>query len=98
MFIRHRHKLFNTLIQNAATVVFKRWMVRCYTNLEKQNVAQVLAYHDELGFEAYVSKESQAIGWGESLADQARVTGELMKLNVPISAEARVGKRYNEVH
>ena len=100
LYIRHKHKLFNTLVQNAATVVFKKWMVRCYEVTTGKDIAahQVLAYHDELGFEVYTPDEFVAIKYGKYMADQARIVGEDMNLQVPISAEAKVGTRYDEVH
>ena len=99
LYIRHNHKLFNTLIQNAATVIFKRWMVKCYDGARDVNgVAQVLAYHDELGFEIHGPDDAPAHHWGKWFSDQARIVGNDMELNVPISAEYKLGKLYSEVH
>jgi len=75
-------------------------MVRCYEVTTGKDIAahQVLAYHDELGFEVYTPDEFVAIKYGKYMADQARIVGEDMNLQVPISAEAKVGTRYDEVH
>ena len=100
LYIRHKHKLLNTLIQNAATTVFKQWMIECYKyNLSDVGVChQVLAYHDELGFEYYGYKKHLAETRGKSLGKLAQLAADHFKLKIPVSGESKVGHRYSEVH
>ena len=102
LYIRGEHKLLNTLIQSAACVVFKHWMVRCWrlTQNPEQPVVcrQVLAYHDELAWEYYSDNEESAEDMAQTLVLMAHETGVHLGLTVDIDADYSIGTRYSEVH
>ena len=100
LFIRHRHKLMNTLIQNAAAIVFKKWMVECNHLLKSfgSSANQLVAYHDELAFELSGFTEDQADRLGKSLDKLLRGVGEAYDIDVPIASEWKVGGSYDKVH
>ena len=90
--------MLNTLIQNAATIIFKQWMINCYLAYRPTATEQVLAYHDELGWEVYSYAKYDAERMGQEYVEQARNAGRMFDLRVPVEADFKVGKRYNEVH
>lgn len=107
LYIRSKMKLLNTLLQNAAAVVFKNWMIK----LEKfrgmcgifDNVHQLIAYHDELQFEVGQSskgtaKEEVAKEWAKTCEDMSVETGEDLGIKVKIEAEAKIGENWRDCH
>ena len=98
LYIRSRHKLLNTLIQNAATVVFKQWMVLCWLHEEEDMATQILAYHDELAWEIRSYRKETAIMKGEVFCKLAGDAGDDLEVQLPITAAFKVGKSYDEVH
>jgi DNA polymerase I-like protein with 3'-5' exonuclease and polymerase domains len=99
--IRERRKGLNTLLQGGAAVVFKVWMCLIDKWITEEGyshkVHQVIAYHDELQFEI-ASGEEFARLVGEKFVELAGVAGELLKVRVPITGEAKVGKNWAETH
>lgn len=91
LFIRQKNRLLNTLLQNAATVVFKRWMVQL--GELAVNEEQIIAYHDELQYEV---PEEVAEGWAAVCEDTAKAVGIELKIRVPIEAEAKIGMNWGE--
>lgn len=99
LYIRSAHKLLNTLIQNAATIVFKRWMVKCFqhTRTYARNLKQIIAYHDELEWESPYPRDITE-AYAKALVSLIRNVGEELKLNVPLDGDYKIGKNYSEVH
>ena len=101
LFIRGANKLLNSLLQNAAAMVFKKWMVAVDEVrlgwATGHNTQQIIAYHDELQFECRMDKVS-ATAFGEAIVRCAQATGKEMKIRVPIDAEAKVGKNWKDTH
>ena len=99
LYIRSNNKLLNTLLQNAAAIVFKRWMIRISERLaipyEWEGVHQIIAYHDELQFEC---PSRFASPFSKLVKSCAIETGKELKIKVPIGAEAKVGKNWRDTH
>lgn len=100
LFIREIRKLLNSLLQHAAAVVFKMWMVECYLYTEQLNpkCAQVLAYHDEIAFEFYSNNLKFAEKIGNNIIELCKQVGLDLLLNVPLNAEAKYGESWAHVH
>lgn len=103
-YVRNKKDLLNTCLQGNSAIIFKHWMVElnkkrvefCW----KHNVElrQILAYHDELGYELYSEDQKLAEEWGRIAVETAAETGRRFNLNVPIGAEAKVGRNWAECH
>lgn len=99
LYIRQQNRLLNTLLQNAAAIVFKRWMIvlaskRCQPTLNG-SVSQVIAYHDELQFE--VTPELTK-AWMVICEAAALEVGKELNIKVPIEAEAKRGRSWADTH
>ena len=101
LFVRRASTLLNTLLQNAATVVFKKWMVALEEvraeRRYREKVAQMIAYHDELQYRV-VDDEQVITDWSFCCALVAGMVGIDMNLKVPIKAETRIGKTWRDTH
>lgn len=102
LYIRSEHKLLNTLLQNAATTVFKNWMVNCnkvlgFPGAVSKEVLQLLAMHDENQWEV-IGNEERAKKWGALCEDMASRVGIQLGILVPIAAEAKLGRSWGECH
>lgn len=103
-YVRNKKDVLNTVLQGNSAIIFKTWMV----GLEKKRLEfqekygvklrQILAYHDELGFELYEDNPTLAKLWGDICIEEARKVGEEFELNIPIGAEAKVGYNWAETH
>jgi len=91
------HKALNYLLQSAAAVVAKRWMVINNETIKSTGLcaSQLAFIHDELQFECH---PDHADDLSASLVLAAAEAGEYYKLRVPIAAEAKQGKDWSEVH
>ena len=91
------HKGLNYLLQCSAGIVAKRWMVIANDLFAKNNVHthQLAFVHDELQFECE-SKSIIATRYG--LQVSAQLAGEYYNLRCPISADAKHGNSWAEVH
>jgi len=98
LFIREKRKLLNTLLQNAATMVFKRWMVMADEYMKGKPLTQVIAYHDELQIEYGNKGKKQAEIHAKRLCKLALKAGEYYKVQVPTPAEYAIGKSWKDTH
>ena len=89
-----RHKSLNYLLQGAAAIVAKRWMVLVHNQL-LPDCHQLAFIHDELQFECNSNKVEDLKFLLELSAVQA---GEYYKLRCPIAAESKSGMNWAEVH
>ncbi len=105
LYVREKRKLLNTLLQHAATMVFKKWMVLCDEQLELwksdwrvYGIHQVIAYHDELQFEYYHDDVGLAKAAAARLCTLALEAGKFYNVAVDTPAEAMIGKNWRECH
>jgi len=91
------HKALNYLLQSGAGVVAKRWMVINQLHIKELGLCapQLAFIHDELSFEC-PPEHAQDIS--ASLVLSSAEAGEYYKLRVPITAEAKIGANWAEVH
>ena len=91
------HKALNYLLQCSAGIIAKQWMVIANDLFIKNNVHthQLAFVHDELQFEC---KPNSVIATRYGLQAAAQMAGEYYNLRCPISADAKHGKNWAEVH
>ena len=91
------HKALNYLLQCSAGVVAKRWLVIANDLFAKNNVNthQLAFIHDELQFEC---EPKSIIATRYGLQASATLAGEYYNLRCPISADAKHGKTWADVH
>jgi hypothetical protein len=103
-YVRAAKDVLNTCLQGNSAILFKSWMIQCEYErrsfVRERNVQlhQILAYHDELGYELYSDDPILAKEWGDITIDTARKAGESFNLNVPIAAEAKFGLSWRDTH
>ena len=88
------HSALNYLLQSSAGVVAKEWMMVVHSDPIPTS-RQLAFIHDELQFEVEPGYKD---GLGVWLETAAQAAGELLKLRIPIAAEAKVGANWAEVH
>jgi DNA polymerase-1 len=100
--VRDKRKLLNTLVQFASAIIFKEWMIlnqlSIVANSWEKMVMQIIAYHDEIQYEVRHPEELAAIHVGEVFKKNALIIGEKYKINVPIEADAKIGKNWRDCH
>ena len=89
------HKALNYLLQSGAGVIAKRWMLINHLNTRELCCSQLAFIHDELQFEC---DPAHAEALSTSLVQSAEAAGEYYSLRLPISAEAKQGRDWSEVH
>jgi len=91
------HKALNYLLQSAAAVVAKRWMVINNETIKSTGLcaSQLAFIHDELQYEC---APEHARDLSTSLVYAAAAAGEYYNLRIPIAAEAKHGNSWAEVH
>ena len=96
-YVRQDYKLLNTLIQSTAAQIFKVWMFEVNERLPSW-ATQVIAYHDELQFECkeYIKRDVEALG--KTVCKIAEDVGVELGIKVPVTAEAKVGKTWEDCH
>jgi len=91
------HKALNYRLQSGAGCVAKRWMVINQHNIKQLGLcaSQLAFIHDEIQFEC---NPDHATDLSASLVLSSAEAGEYYKLKVPITAEAKIGDNWAEVH
>lgn len=99
VFIRSEHKALNTLIQHAAAVIFKEWMILVHREIiGYKGIGQIIAYHDELEFEVVDGNPALLEVFKDILIDKAKEVTVNFDLKVPVEVDIKVGRNYAEVH
>jgi len=91
------HKALNYRLQSGAGCVAKLWMVINQHNIKQLGLcaSQLAFIHDEIQFEC---NPDHATDLSASLVLSSAEAGEYYKLKVPITAEAKIGDNWAEVH
>ena len=95
--LRSPHMCLNYLLQSGSGVLAKRQMVIVHNHIKELGLcaSQLAFIHDELQFECY---PDHAQDLSASLVLSSAEAGEYYKLRVPITAEAKIGANWAEVH
>jgi DNA polymerase I-like protein with 3'-5' exonuclease and polymerase domains len=91
------HKALNYLLQSSAGIVAKRWMLINNNTIKTTGLcaSQLAFIHDELQFEC---SPEHAQDLQTSLVYSAAAAGEYYNLRIPITADAKQGNNWHEVH
>lgn len=94
------HLMMGMTLQNYETVIMKQANVLWYNRLIKEKIPfkQVNFVHDEYVTEIGTRDRSLAEYVAKVQCDAIRETGELFKLNIPLSGEAKIGLNWLDVH
>ena len=97
VFLTSPHCALNYLLQSSSAVLAKRWMVINNNNIKQLELccSQLAFIHDELQFEC---APEHAKDLSTSLVLSAAEAGEYYRIRCPISAEAKQGDNWSEVH
>ena len=103
-YVRNAKDVLNTCLQGNSAIIFKCWMIlleykrREFVREHKVELHQIIAYHDELQYELYSEDQELANEWGRIACETAAEVGRMFNLNVPIAAEFKCGRSWNETH
>lgn len=93
------HKALNTLLQGAGVTVMTYARVWLAEEIIKNKLTpftrKVLDYHDE---ETYETLFSHSLPVAKLMVDSVVQSGKILKLNIPLDAEAKVGRSWAQIH
>ncbi len=89
-----QHKALNYLLQGSAAIIAKKWMVLANERLP-EHTNQLAFIHDELQFE---TKEEQIKDLKFLLELTAQEAGKFYNMRCPVTAEAKHGGTWADVH
>lgn len=89
--LRTQKDIFSTLNQGTGVFVFDNWV----REMRKRGIKVVFQYHDEVFFYVRKGEEEKTL---KLLEEAMQAVNDMLKLNVPISMEAKFGGSYAEVH
>ncbi len=99
--VRSGHGAINSLLQGAAAIIAKQWVVTTEKNCEKAGLVNgkdfwISAFvHDE---QQITVKEEHAELVSKIAVDSALEAGEFLGVRIPVGAEAKIGKDWWETH
>lgn len=95
--VRSPHAVLNTVLQGAAAIIGKRWVVMLNEQAKKQGIEHhLLAYvHDERQDDVL---EGQEAAFMPLSVDCIRQAGEFYNFRIPLTGEASSGKSWMETH
>lgn len=97
--IRKAHAALNTLLQSAAAILSKRWMVEVELEIERRGwgniVQQLIWYHDELQFDV-VPEYAEEVG--QMVVECINRAGDYFGIKVPLAGEYKIGANWKECH
>jgi DNA polymerase I-like protein with 3'-5' exonuclease and polymerase domains len=97
LYVRSMHSALNLLLQSLGAYISKQWIIVANQKLQHEKIPywQLGWIHDELQMETYPEYADKV---AKILEESAVIAGELLKLNIRIDAEARIGKTWKETH
>ena len=93
---RSEHGQLNVLLQSAAALVAKQWVLLIDKAIKEENLdAEIIAFvHDEV----QIKVKGDADYVGNLARRMAQKAGEYFKFKIPIDAEFRVGRTWADTH
>ena len=97
VFVRSKHSLLNSLIQNAGSVIHKHVTVEVYKGIQVLGLDAhfVGNFHDEIQCEVLEKDVDRYI---QLVLDCIKESGNYFKLRVPMSGEAKIGNNWAQTH
>jgi DNA polymerase I-like protein with 3'-5' exonuclease and polymerase domains len=97
--VRKAHAALNTLLQSAAALLSKRWMVEVDMEIERRGwrnkVQQLIWYHDEIQYEADPDVAEEL---GKVCIECIGRAGDYFGIRAPLTGEAKIGNNWGECH
>lgn len=95
--IRYKHALISSLFQSGGAIAMKVALVICDDRLREEGLDYhfVGNFHDEFQVET-IPEHAKRVG--EIMEESIREAGRVLKLNVPLDAEYKIGKNWAETH
>lgn len=90
---RKEYSMFNRLIQGSAADILKAAMYNCYKDGIFDTLIPHLTVHDEL--DVSVPKNKKGL---EAFAEMKNIMEQCVKLKIPLSADAELGKNWAQLH
>ena len=91
---RYKHVLLNTLCQSGGAITSKYWTCLASRKLSESD-SIVIYYHDENQVETL---DESACIVQKILIDSIGLAGKYLKLNIPLTGEAKIGKTWADTH
>ena len=97
---RSKHSLLNARFQSAGAIIMKYAMLIAHASIsersDKFSAHGLIRYHDEEQWEVEGAYGAQLVG--QLGADSIVKAGKVLKLNVPLDAEYKIGRNWAETH
>ena len=95
--VRSTHSALNTLLQSAAAIISKQWLVQLTKNLKSRGIPyrMVAWVHDEVQIETPMEYGDRV---GEVVVHSAKEAGEILKFRCPVGAEYGVAENWAGSH
>lgn len=97
--IRKVHAALNTLLQSAAALLSKRWMVEVDLEIDRRGwrnkSQQLIWYHDELQFEI---EPELAAEFGPMVVNCIQTAGNYFDIRVPLDGAWKAGNNWGDCH
>ena len=95
--VRSTHSALNTLLQSAAAIISKQWLVQLTKNLKSRGIPyrMVAWVHDEVQIETPMEYGDRV---GEVVVHSAAEAGEILQFRCPVGAEYGVAKNWAGSH
>ena len=97
LYVRHAHAALNTLLQGGGSIVCKQWSVNMDRSIrsEKLKANLVNTVHDELQYESHMDDAERLVELSSLTIKEA---GRMLKLRLPMDAEAKIGMSWADTH
>ena len=95
--VRSAHSSLNTLLQSAAAIIAKQWLVQITKNLKSQGIPYRLVawVHDEVQIETSMEYGDRV---GQIVVQSAKEAGEILQFRCPVGAEYGVAENWAGSH
>ena len=95
--VRNAHAALNTLLQGGGAICCKQWSIFLDEEIQKKKLRAYLVntIHDEQQYEVHVDDSEELI----SIADACmQKVSSYFKMNLPLNADAKIGRTWQETH
>lgn len=95
--IRSEHILLNSLIQASAAILFKRWGVRIWNEIDRLGLDAmiIISYHDEYQLRVHKDCLDQT---KDILQESLQYVKDFYKVSVPLATDTKIGFNWRDTH
>ena len=97
IYIRHQHAALNTLLQGAGAISCKQWSICMDEYIKKHRLRANLVntIHDEMQYEVHKNDVDMMLKGADLTMQEA---GSILRVRLPLNADAKVGRNWAETH